>query len=77
MKISIIIASIAISFAQVSIAQTLCPDGSFVGGSECNLAPDGTFVGGEPTMAPDGTFVGGEPAMAPDGSFVGDDGGDW
>jgi hypothetical protein len=24
------------------------------------LAPDGSYVGGEPTLAPDGSYVGGE-----------------
>ena len=40
-------------------AQTLAPDGTFVGGSESTLAPDGTYVGGtEAILAPDGTYVG-------------------
>ena len=54
-------------------AQTLCPDGSYVGGGGCSMAPDGTFVDGEPQMAPDGSYVGGEPTMTPDGSYVGSD----
>lgn len=79
-RLLILIAVLAIP----AFAQTLCPDGSYVGGSSCNmtpkggyvsgepeLAPDGSYVGGEPHMAPDGTYVGGEPEMAPDGSYVG------
>ncbi len=26
-------------------AQTLCPDGSYVGGDDSELAPDGTYTG--------------------------------
>ena len=56
---------------QPAAAQTLCPDGTYVGGSECHLSPDGTYVGGEPHLAPDGSCVGGEPSLAPDGGYVG------
>lgn len=55
----------------VSSAQTLCPDGTFVGGTSCVLAPDGSYVGGTPQLAPDGTYVSGQPQLAPDGSYVG------
>jgi len=42
-----------------SNAQTLAPDGTWVGGSTSTLAPDGTWVGGtETTLAPNGTWVG-------------------
>ena len=54
-----------------AFAQTLCPDGSYVGSSSCNLTPDGGYVGGEPRLAPDGTYVGGEPSLTPDGDYVG------
>ena len=53
-------------------AQTLCPDGTYVSGNECNMAPDGSYVGGEAQLAPDGSYVGGEPKMAPDGSYTGE-----
>lgn len=56
-----------------SQAQTLCPDGSYVGGDSCSLAPDGTYVDDEPRLAPDGSYVGGEPRLAPDGTYVGDE----
>lgn len=49
---------IALLTSTGSVAQTLCPDGSYVGGSSCSMTPDGTFVGGEPHMAPDGSYVG-------------------
>ena len=40
-------------------AQTMCPDGTYVGGDRCNMAPDGSYVGGDGvTMAPDGSYVG-------------------
>ncbi len=32
--------------ANMAVSQTLCPDGSYVGGTECSMAPDGTYVGG-------------------------------
>lgn len=54
----------ALTISGQSLAQTMCPDGSYVGGSSCSMAPDGSYVGGEPEMAPDGTYVGGEPNMA-------------
>ena len=71
MKYTVIATSILLLGAvPASNAQTLCPDGSYVGGS-CSLAPDGTYVGGKPKLAPDGTYVGGKPTLAPDGSYVG------
>ena len=51
-------------------AQTMAPDGTYVGGRP-QMAPDGTYVGGRPQMAPDGTYVGGRPQMAPDGTYIG------
>jgi hypothetical protein len=44
-----------------SIAGTMCPDGSFVGGDSCQMTPDGKFVsgGGGVRMAPDGSYVSG------------------
>lgn len=56
-----------------SLAQTLCPDGSYIGGASCSITPQGTYVDGEPQLAPDGTYVGGEPSLAPDGTYVGGD----
>ena len=39
-------------------AVTMCPDGSYVGGSSCRQAPDGSFVSGDHgRQAPDGTFT--------------------
>jgi hypothetical protein len=31
--------------ANMAVSQTLCPDGSYVGGTECSMAPDGSYVG--------------------------------
>ena len=39
-------------------AETLAPDGTYVGGESAELAPDGTYVGGKPELAPDGSYVG-------------------
>jgi hypothetical protein len=56
-------------------AQTLCPDGSYVGRGPCQLCPDGRYVGGGTgcELTPDGTYVParrGGPKLAPDGSYV-------
>lgn len=59
------------SGAQSVTRTSMCPNGSYVSGSQCVLAPDGTYTSGRPTIAPDGTYVTGRPTMAPDGSFVG------
>jgi hypothetical protein len=62
--------------ALVASGQTMCPDGSFVGGPSCVMAPNGKFVSGSsqgPQIAPDGSFVSGSrkgPQIAPDGSFT-------
>ena len=58
MKMSLIIATVALFIAPFSFAQSLCSDGSYVGGTECNLAPDGSYVGGDPELIPDGSYVG-------------------
>jgi hypothetical protein len=58
--LSISIASLVLLCGASSHAQTLCPDGSWVGGGSCDLAPDGNWVGGEPELAPDGSCVGSE-----------------
>ena len=39
-------------------AETLAPDGTYVGGDSAELAPDGTYAGGTPELTPDGTYVG-------------------
>ena len=57
--------------ATEGIAQTLAPDGSYVGGKP-GLAPDGTFTGGSSQLAPDGSYVGGKPELAPNGSYTGE-----
>lgn len=49
----------------------LCPNGTYVSGSNCRLAPNGTYVGGTPTLAPDGSYVGGRPRIVPNGKYVG------
>jgi hypothetical protein len=53
---------------------TLCPDGTYVRGTTCQICPDGSFVSGGSgcQITPKGTFVqGGKPAtMCPDGSYV-------
>ena len=56
-------------YSHISFAQTLAPDGTYVGG-EPRLAPDGTYVAGQPRLAPDGTYVGGQSQLAPDGTRV-------
>lgn len=53
----------------------MCPDGSYVAGSQtCLMAPDGTYVtGGRGTrMCPDGTYVSGTQscALTPTGTYV-------
>ena len=74
MKKSTVILALMLCATAFSIqAQTLCPDGSYIGGSSCSMTPKGTYVDGEPHLAPDGTYVGGEPSLAPDGSYVGGD----
>lgn len=65
------LAAFGLSCSVVALGQTLCPDGSYVGGESCILSPDGTFVDDAPNLAPDGSYVGGEPELAPDGSYVG------
>ena len=42
-----------------------------VNASAQTLAPDGTYVGSNPRLAPDGTYVGGTPRLAPDGTYIG------
>ena len=58
-----------------SIAGTLCPDGSYVGGDTCSLTPGGRYVSGDngaAQLAPNGQYVGGSKPMSlcPDGSYV-------
>jgi hypothetical protein len=55
-------------------SRRICPDGSYVFGTECRIAPDGTYVAGSPQIAPDGTYVTGRPQIAPDGTYVGGNG---
>jgi hypothetical protein len=64
---------LALSWSAPSHSVTLCPDGSYVGGRECQLAPDGSYVSGDryPQLAPDGSYTGGNPRLAPDGTYVG------
>ena len=61
--------------ATASVAQVLCPDGSFVSRGPCVLCPDGSFIGGggRCQLAPNGQFVpktSQGPQLAPDGTFV-------
>ena len=52
------VTAIFTAMASSANAQTMAPDGSFVGGSSYTMAPDGSFVDGSSyTMAPDGSFV--------------------
>ena len=69
-KYLVAISFVAVLAATGAAAQTLCPDGSYVGGGQCTLAPDGTYVGGDDyTMTPDGGYVGGDTyTLTPDGS---------
>jgi len=71
MKVAIAIITALFIHIQVSYAQTLCPDGTYVGGDTCKMAPDGSYVGGTPQIAPDGSYVGGTPQITPNGSYVG------
>jgi hypothetical protein len=58
-KIFIFISALFLFVSGQAIAQTMAPDGTFVGGTSVTMAPDGTFVGGTSvTMAPDGSFLG-------------------
>ncbi len=58
-KTMIVVFSVCLFSYQISNAQTMAPDGTYVGGTEATMAPDGTYVGGtEAIMAPDGTYVG-------------------
>ncbi len=50
---------------------TLCILVTGVNASAQTLAPDGSYVGGTPRLAPDGTYVGGTPRLAPDGTYIG------
>ena len=52
----------------------LCPNGSYVYGTECRLAPNGQYLPGPATLAPNGQYVTGRPQIAPDGTYVGGNG---
>ena len=55
----LVLAVVMVLGFSTAFATTLCPDGTWVGGTSCNLAPDSTWVGGGgTTLAPDGTWVG-------------------
>ena len=60
MKVKYLVLGAALLIAhQSAFAMSLCPDGSWVGGTTCTLAPDGSWVGGgSTTLAPDGSWVG-------------------
>jgi hypothetical protein len=55
-----------VAFAPAAHAATLCPDGTYVGGSSCQLAPDGSYVSGDsrPRLAPSGNYTSGQPQLA-------------
>jgi hypothetical protein len=57
----------------VASASTLCPDGTYVSGSQCTLAPNGKYVGGTapPRIAPNGDYVSGTPRILPNGEYGG------
>ncbi len=73
MKKTVLSSLLCLSLCTLGLsAQTLAPDGSYVGGKP-NLAPDGSYTGGGSSqLAPDGSFVGGSPELAPDGTFTGE-----
>jgi hypothetical protein len=52
----------------------LCPDGTYVYGTQCDLAPNGRYLPSPATIAPNGQYVTGRPQIAPDGTYVGGDG---
>jgi hypothetical protein len=68
MKTALFITISLVWYAQLSFAQTLCADGSYVDASECILTPDGNFVGSEPDVAPEDGYV--DPFAAPDQEYV-------
>ena len=40
----------------IPVSAALCPDGSYVGGSQCNLCPDGSYSAGSCSLQPDGSY---------------------
>lgn len=58
-------------------ASTMCPDGSYVSGTRCNLTPNGTYVGSgnghnSMTICPDGSYVSGNRCnLTPSGGYIG------
>jgi hypothetical protein len=37
---------------------TMCPDGSYVSGTRCNLCPNGQYVSGSCVLMPNGQYIG-------------------
>lgn len=68
MKTVLFLTTSMILCAQLSFAQTLCADGSYVDASECVLTPEGNFVGSEHDVAPDDGYV--DPFAAPDQEYT-------
>lgn len=55
-------------------AVRICPNGSYVYGTKCQLAPNGQYLPGSATLAPNGQYVTGRPQRAPNGAYVGGNG---
>ena len=62
------------SSSQPQGSMRICPDGSYVYGTECRIAPNGQYLPGPATIAPNGQYVTGRPQIAPDGTYVGGNG---
>lgn len=62
------------SSSQRQASMRICPDGSYVYGTDCRIAPNGQYLPGNPTIAPNGQYVTGRPQIAPDGTYVGGNG---
>ena len=73
MKFGISILAVVVSFTALAQAQTICPDGSYVSGSTCQIAPNGSYVSGgpPPQIAPNGSYTSGTPRITPNGGYVG------
>lgn len=66
--------AVAPSWSQPQPSTRICPDGSYVYGTECQIAPNGQYLPGPATIAPNGQYVTGHPRIAPDGTYVGGNG---
>lgn len=62
------------TWSQPQSSMRICPDGSYVYGTECRIAPNGRYLPGPATIAPNGQYVTGRPQIAPNGKYVGGSG---